>query len=101
MGSQDVDNTVSKDMGTDHLDQVESQKDGFMEETARVVDHPAERALCFKFDIRILPILALMYLFNALDKGNLGNAQTKGLSTGTHPPPYLVMVSNYKKNTKN
>lgn len=60
MGSQDVDNTVSKDMGTDHLDQVESQKDGFMEETARVVDHPAERALCFKFDIRILPVLALM-----------------------------------------
>lgn len=60
MGSHDVDNTVSKDMGTDHLDRVESQKDGFMEETARVVDHPAERALCFKFDIRILPILALM-----------------------------------------
>lgn len=61
MGVQDVDNSVSKDMGTnDHLDRVESQKDGFMEETARVVDHPAERALCFKFDIRILPVLALM-----------------------------------------
>lgn len=24
----------------------------------------------------------LQYLFNALDKGNLGNAQTNGLSTG-------------------
>lgn len=60
MAVQDV-NAVSKDMGTnDHLDQVESQKDGFIEETARVVDHPAERALCFKFDIRILPVLAIM-----------------------------------------
>ncbi|PON22055.1 hypothetical protein TGAM01_v209125 [Trichoderma gamsii] len=95
MGSHDVDNTVSKDMGTDHLDRVESQKDGFMEETARVVDHPAERALCFKFDIRILPVLALMYLFNALDKGNLGNAQTKGLSTDLHfkPNQYNLVVS--------
>lgn len=61
MAVQEVDNAVSKDMGTnDHLDQVESQKEGFIEETARVVDHPAERALCFKFDIRILPVLAIM-----------------------------------------
>lgn len=61
MAVQDADNGVSKDMGTnDHLDQIESQKEGFMEETARVVDHPAERALCFKFDIRILPVLAVM-----------------------------------------
>lgn len=29
-------------------------------ETARVVDHEAERKLCFKFDIRILPVLAVM-----------------------------------------
>jgi hypothetical protein len=39
---------------------------------AYVVDHHAERALCRKFDYRLLPVLALMYLFNALDKGNLG-----------------------------
>jgi hypothetical protein len=58
---QIVDSGVSKDMGTnDHLDKIESQKEGFVEETARVVDHPAERALCFKFDIRILPVLAIM-----------------------------------------
>jgi hypothetical protein len=29
-------------------------------ETARVVDHVAERKLCRKFDIRILPFLAVM-----------------------------------------
>lgn len=43
-----------------------------------VIDHKAERALVWKFDLRILPMLAMMYLFNALDKANLGNAKTAG-----------------------
>lgn len=30
------------------------------EETARVVDHRAERQLCRKLDIRILPMLSIM-----------------------------------------
>lgn len=34
-------------------------------ETARVVDHVAERALCRRFDFRLMPVLAIMYLFNA------------------------------------
>jgi hypothetical protein len=38
-----------------------------------------EKSLCWKFDLRMLPMLALMYLFNALDKGNLGNAKTDGM----------------------
>lgn len=29
-------------------------------DTARVLDHEAERKLCWKFDIRILPVLAVM-----------------------------------------
>lgn len=45
---------------------------------AKIIDHVAEVKLCRKFDFRILPILAIMYLFNALDKGNLGNAKTDG-----------------------
>lgn len=79
-----------------------------LDETARVVDHKAERALCRKFDFRILPVLAIMCksssllkspscgfvsrqllnsfpdLFNALDKGNLGNAKTNGLDVDLH-----------------
>lgn len=43
--------------------------------TPHIIDHAAERALCRKFDFRLLPVLAIMYLFNALDKGNLGNAK--------------------------
>lgn len=43
-----------------------------------------ERALVWKIDIRILPILAIMYLFNSLDKSNNGNAKTAGLTKTLH-----------------
>lgn len=33
---------------------------GVVEDVVQVVDHRAERALCRKFDVRLLPILALM-----------------------------------------
>lgn len=43
------------------------------------IDPRVERALVWKFDLRLLPVLAIMYLFNSLDKSNLGNAKTAGL----------------------
>ncbi len=43
-----------------------------------------EKRLVLKFDVRILPVLALMYLANALDKGNLGNAKTNGMERDLH-----------------
>ncbi|KAF7524905.1 hypothetical protein PCG10_005488 [Penicillium crustosum] len=43
------------------------------------IDPRSERALVWKFDLRLLPVLAIMYLFNSLDKSNLGNAKTAGL----------------------
>jgi MFS family permease len=49
------------------------------------IDACAERTLVRKFDFRILPVLAIMYLFNSLDKSNLGNAKTAGLE-GTYAP---------------
>ncbi|KAF5130247.1 putative transporter [Metarhizium anisopliae] len=61
-------------------EQDECLKNNVFSDCTAVVDHAAERSLCFKFDFRILPVLVVMYLFNALDKGNLGNAQTNGLS---------------------
>ncbi|KAI1856598.1 hypothetical protein JX265_011557 [Neoarthrinium moseri] len=73
----------SGDKGSDlahRLAGVESNREVYSEETAQVIDPVAERALCRKFDFRLLPVLAVMYLFNALDKGNLGNAETSGLS---------------------
>lgn len=38
------------------------------------LDRKKERALVWKFDLHILPILAVMYLFNSLDKSNLGRS---------------------------
>jgi MFS family permease len=48
------------------------------------LDPKAERSLVWKFDLRILPVLAIMYLFNSLDKSNLGNAKTAGLEKDLH-----------------
>ena len=47
--------------------------------TTVLLDSAADRALVWRFDLRILPVLACMYLFNSLDKSNLGNAKTAGL----------------------
>ncbi|KAF7561150.1 hypothetical protein G7046_g2985 [Stylonectria norvegica] len=52
--------------------------------TGYVLDHKAERALCRKLDIRLLPVLAIMFLLNGLDKGNLGNAKTAGMDKDLH-----------------
>ncbi|KAF2738814.1 MFS general substrate transporter [Polyplosphaeria fusca] len=52
--------------------------------TEHLPTYEHERALCLKFDFRILPMLALMYLCNALDKGNLGNAKTDGMDKDLH-----------------
>lgn len=43
------------------------------------IDPVLERKLVWKFDLHILPVLAIMYLFNSLDKSNLGNSKTAGL----------------------
>jgi hypothetical protein len=48
-------------------------------EVLTTIDPKAERALVWKLDLRVLPVLAVMYLFNSLDKSNLGNAKTAGL----------------------
>jgi hypothetical protein len=36
------------------------------------------RALNIKLDVFLLPFLSMLYLFNGLDRGNVGNAQTQG-----------------------
>lgn len=74
----------------------------------QAVEYEEERMLCSRLDIRLLPVLAVMCmfavtsvssadrgrltetdLFNALDKANIGNAQTNGLSEGT----YLLLAA--------
>lgn len=54
--------TKSSMIGGDKIADAESNRDGDVDigETARVVDTQAERALCRKFDFRLLPVLAVM-----------------------------------------
>ncbi|KAI0649688.1 MFS general substrate transporter [Trametes meyenii] len=40
-----------------------------------------EKALYRKIDMRLMPILTLMYLCSFLDRGNIGNAKLQGLTT--------------------
>jgi hypothetical protein len=64
-------------------------------QTEHLPNFEHEKALCWKFDLRMLPMLALMYLFNALDKGNLGNAKTDGMDIdlGFKGNQYNTMLS--------
>lgn len=57
-----VDNKNARVLSTTNESTGLGLKDSFPE-TARVIDHEAERALCRKFDFRLLPILAFMCMF--------------------------------------
>ncbi|KAI5468164.1 major facilitator superfamily domain-containing protein [Mariannaea sp. PMI_226] len=48
-----------------------------------------------KMDFAMLPLLSLVYLFNGLDKGNIGNAQTQGFTKdiGAQPEDLNFAVS--------
>jgi hypothetical protein len=38
------------------------------------------RKINLKMDVAMLPLLSILYLFNGLDRGNVGNAETQGNS---------------------
>lgn len=52
-----------------------------------------------KMDLAMLPLLSLVYLFNGLDKGNIGNAETQGtaLISAVVPPCLQVCHSGFTK----
>lgn len=48
------------------------------------------RALNRKFDFFILPFCVIIYMFNGLDRSNLGNAQTDGFTMDLHMSPSAI-----------
>ncbi|KAI4727242.1 hypothetical protein E4T49_05018 [Aureobasidium sp. EXF-10728] len=50
----------------------------------------ASRKLNRKLDLMILPLLAMAYMFNQLDRTNLGNAETAGFTKDLHLPKDAV-----------
>ncbi|KAH8689838.1 high-affinity nicotinic acid transporter [Talaromyces proteolyticus] len=57
-----------------------AEKLGEVEPTARVNDARILR----KLDIRLIPMLAVLYLMSFLDRGNIGNAKIEGLAEDLH-----------------
>jgi hypothetical protein len=43
-----------------------------------------EKKILRKMDLRLLPILTVLYLMSFLDRGNIGNAKIEGLSVDLH-----------------
>ncbi|KAG6006543.1 hypothetical protein E4U21_006997 [Claviceps maximensis] len=96
-GSPDGQDDLNKLDKLEKLDKasIADIEEGLCDDSPRVSDPAAERSLCWKFDLRLLPVLAVMFLFNGLDKGNLSNAQTNGLSKdlGFKDGQYNLIVS--------
>lgn len=65
-------NTLDGENQTEDLD----VPTGHIARTAE--ERTLHRRLNRKLDLAILPLLSLLYLFNGLDRGNVGNAQTQG-----------------------
>ena len=51
--------------------------------TQTAEEHAMNRALNRRLDFFLLPFLSLLYLFNGLDRGNVGNAETQGMYVNT------------------
>lgn len=53
------------------------------------------RRVNLKMDVAMLPLLSILYLFNGLDRSNVGNAETQGFTTdiGATPNDLNLAVS--------
>ena len=63
---------------------------GYLPVTAE--ERAMSRALNRKLDIFLLPFLSLLYLFNGLDRGNVGNAETQGQLTVSYKIAFLRLI---------
>ncbi|KAJ3507524.1 hypothetical protein NLJ89_g6257 [Agrocybe chaxingu] len=58
---------------------------------------PEDKKLVRKIDLRLIPILTLLYLLSFLDRSNIGNAKIVGLTEdlGVSPPEYNTALALY------
>jgi MFS family permease len=66
----------------------QSRQGGYLPATAE--EKAQHRALNRKLDLFLVPFCALFYLFNGLDRSNLGNAQTNGFTSDLGIPASAV-----------
>ncbi|KAF8835337.1 MFS general substrate transporter [Paxillus ammoniavirescens] len=79
---------MSRTSPDDHQGQLDSeapaQKKGMEYRIAPALTAAQQTKLWRKIDLRLLPMVALMYLFSFMDRGNIGNAKLDGLMTQLH-----------------
>ncbi|KAJ1885151.1 hypothetical protein LPJ81_006955, partial [Coemansia sp. IMI 209127] len=68
---------VASETGSDHKNVVVVPQSG--PEREAIV-----KRLLLKLDLRLIPCFTLIFLFNSLDRGNIGNARLAGLETDTN-----------------
>jgi MFS family permease len=56
-------------------------------------EQTVSRRLNRKTDIALLPFLSLLYLFNGLDRSNIGNAQTQGTQHQRYRVDTLIFIT--------
>lgn len=77
--------------GVDHHDPTKAQHDSDWDANTEIdFSHIDEKKVLRKMDIRLVPMLALLYLLSFLDRGNIGNAKIEGLTDdlGLSAPQY-------------
>lgn len=64
-------------------------------ETQTPEDAALNRRVNLKMDVAMLPLLSILYLFNGLDRSNVGNAETQGFTAdiGAQPEDLNTAVS--------
>ncbi|KAK1921097.1 major facilitator superfamily domain-containing protein [Papiliotrema laurentii] len=65
------------------------------EVSAYVMDGNVAKRVLRAYDLRILPMAMIMYLFSALDRGNVSNAKSDGMDKdlGFHGNQYNIMLT--------
>ncbi|KAJ5973202.1 hypothetical protein N7481_010412 [Penicillium waksmanii] len=63
----------------DEMTSLQAGPDGYYPRSEE--EKALSRSVNRKMDLTLLPFLSMLYLFNGLDRSNVGNAQTQGFST--------------------
>jgi hypothetical protein len=81
--SSHTDSPVSvgqKDLGVTEMKEHDSNSEGHDFDFSGI----DEKKMLRKMDVRLIPVLAVLYLLSFLDRGNIGNAKIQGLSKDLH-----------------
>ncbi|KAK4238961.1 major facilitator superfamily domain-containing protein [Achaetomium macrosporum] len=79
MGTYTEKHEASASQSDDRVDVEQVDRVAVPPPTLESFAHLDEKAILRKMDMRLIPMLALLYLLSFLDRGNIGNAKIEGL----------------------